>query len=107
MSKRLLLLIQMFIFASFILVSMSCQRINGPIDPGKQYKLAEAYYSGEEGIVRNYEKAYFWALIASAQGEDAGYIMESIEDEYLSKRRIIEIQNKAMKWHSSNKKGRS
>ena len=26
----------------------------------EQYKLAEAYYSGEEGIVRNYEKAYFW-----------------------------------------------
>ena len=104
MSKRMLLLIQMFIFASFILVSMSCQRINGPSDPDKQYKLAEAYYSGEEGIVRNYEKAYFWALIASAQGESAGNIMEHIEDEHLSKRQVIVIQNKALKWHSKHKK---
>lgn len=104
MSKKMLMLSQMLIFASFILVSMSCQRINGPSDPDKQYKLAEAYYSGEEGIVRNYEKAYFWALIASAQGEAAGDIMENIEDEYLSKRQVLEIQNKALKWHSKHKK---
>lgn len=86
----------------FTLTLLSCQQINGPTDPEKQLNLAEAYHIGE-GIVRNYEKAYFWALISLANGSDAEYILAEIEYRYLSKRQVIEIQNKALKWYRKHK----
>lgn len=95
--------LQLSIVVFLILALTSCQQINGPTDPSKQQKLAEAYYAGD-GIVRNYEKAYFWALVATAQGENADQILGDIEDEYLSKRQVIEIQNKALKWYNKHKK---
>lgn len=99
MTKFLLL----FNLVIFILALTSCQQINGPTDPSKQYKLAEAYYTGK-GIVRNYEKAYFWALIANAQGENALAILRGIERDHLSKREVIKIQKQALKWHNRHKK---
>jgi TPR repeat protein len=95
--------LQLSIVICFILALTSCQQINGPTDPSKQQKLAEAYFTGD-GIVRNYEKAYFWALLATAQGENAYDVLGDIEDEYLSRRQVIEIQNKAQKWYNKHKK---
>ncbi len=85
-----------------IIVSSSCQQINGPTDSDKQYALAKAYYEGH-GIVRNYEKAYFWALVASANGEYGYSLLHKLEDGCLSQKQIIRIQNKALKWYNVNR----
>lgn len=102
MSGRPITVVLVVLSVCVVLVLSSCQQIKGPTDPDKQYKLAYAYYTGE-GIVRNYEKAYFWALISSAQGSGGDDIAYDLEDEYLTQRQVIEIQNKALKWYAKHR----
>ena len=66
-----------------------------------QNNLGVCYEFGK-GVVQNYQTAYFWYLLASANGiEKAKDNMDRIAQD-LSPSQQIEIQNRATRWFENN-----
>ncbi len=66
-----------------------------------QKSLAREYISGENRVA-NYEKAYFWILVANANGASL-YDYRTYVEQQLNKTQITRIQETADKWHKAHR----
>lgn len=67
----------------------------------QQVRLSYEFYYGDNRVV-NYEKAYFWILVANANGAELFNIRKDVEQN-LSSKQIKSIQETADKWHKAHR----
>ena len=64
---------------------------------GAQFSLGVSYYLGT-GVVQNYQTAYFWCLIAAANGSEMAKDRMNKIAKQLSSAQQSEIQARATRW---------
>lgn len=75
---------------------------NGNYELYEQENLIWNYLEGEDRVC-SYEKAYFWTIVANANGAKQHRMRYHLEEK-LPLKRVIEIQRKADKWHRKHTK---
>ena len=66
-------------------------------DATAQYNLGLLYGNGQ-GVAKNYEEAYFWFVLASAYGVQAGDLGREVTHNFLNPDQIIAIRKRVSEW---------
>lgn len=96
-----------FLVSLVLAIALVLKSVDTSYYPGGNYSvdqqksLAKEYITGENRVA-NYEKAYFWILVANANGASLYDYRVNVE-RLLDNTQITRIQETADKWHKAHR----